>query len=138
MPCDSGSMTTSTKSLEQKIETVVEQLVREHLAACEAAAAAAIREGFRRAAAPASRPESPGKKPRAKHSRRRTPEELAELSAKLYEAVVAHPGETMMVLAQAVGTTSEVLNRPARLLRKQGQVRSVGRQNSTRYFPMGK
>jgi hypothetical protein len=36
-------MTTTTKSLEQKIEIAVEQLVREHLAACEAAAAAAMR-----------------------------------------------------------------------------------------------
>ena len=42
-------MTTTTKSLEQKIESAVEQLVREHLAACEAAAAVAVRAAFERA-----------------------------------------------------------------------------------------
>ncbi len=43
-------MTTTTKSLEQKIERAVEQIVREHLAACEAAAAVAVR-GIHAAAA---------------------------------------------------------------------------------------
>jgi hypothetical protein len=59
------------------------------------------------------------------------------LEERLYRAVCAHPGETMAVLAQAVGATARELNRPATLLRRDGRVRSVGQRSSTRYFPMG-
>lgn len=130
-------MTTSTKSLEQKIENAVEQLVREHLLSCEAAAATAVRAGFRRAASlsPASHP--PAKSPRRVISRRRAADEIAELEERLYAAIVAQPGETMTVLAPAVGASARELNRPALVLRRKGRVRSVGKRQSTRYFPMG-
>lgn len=36
-------MTTTTESLEQKIESAVERLVREHLTECETAATKAVR-----------------------------------------------------------------------------------------------
>lgn len=136
--CDSVGMTTSTESLEQKIESAVERLVREHLAVMEAAASAAVREGFRRATRPTSPTQRGGKSPsRRSPSRRRAREEMAELQERLYEAVCAHPGETMTVLAQAMGSTPRELNRPATLLRRSGRVRSAGQRHSTRYFPMG-
>lgn len=132
-------MTTSTESLKQKIEITVERLVREHLAALEAAASAAVREGFRRAA----RPTSPTRRASARtsqgpSSRRRPREVMVELQERLYRAVCAHPGETMTVLARAIGSTARELNRPATLLRREGRVRSVGQRHATRYFPMGK
>ena len=132
-------MTTSTQSLEQKIENAVEQLVREHLLACEAAAATAVRAGFRRAASLSPAPRSPTKSVRRTRttSRRRAADEIADLEEQLYAAILAHPGETMTVLAPAVGASARELNRPALVLRRKGRVRSVGSRANTRYFPMG-
>ena len=128
-------MKTTTQSLEQKIERAVEQLVREHLAACEAAAAVAVRAGFERASK-ASAKSSPRRSPRAPSSRR-SREEMAALEERLYEAIRRHPGETMALIAPAVGATARELHRPATTLRQQGRVRSVGQRQYTRYFPMG-
>jgi hypothetical protein len=58
------------------------------------------------------------------------------LEKRLHEAVCAQPGETMVVLAQAVGATPQELRRPATLLRRQGRIRSAGQRQYTRYFPM--
>lgn len=132
-------MTTSTESLKQKIENAVQQLVREHLVALEAAASAAVHEGFRRAIRPTT-PSSRdgGSAPRRRSPSRRRPRvEMAQLEARLYAAICAHPGETMTVLAPAVGLPARDLGRPATLLRRSGRVRSVGERQYTRYFPMG-
>jgi hypothetical protein len=131
-------MTTSTESLKQKIENTVEQLVREHLVALEAAASAAVHEGFRRAARPTTTSaRDGGSAPRRRApSRRRPREEMAQLEERLYAAICAHPGETMTVLAPAVGLPARELGRPATLLRRSGRVRSVGERQYTRYFPM--
>jgi len=131
-------MTNTSGSLEQKIEFVVERMVREHLAALEAAAAAAVREGFLRATRPTSTQRDGASVGRRRSpSRRRPRAEVAGLEERLYRAVCAHPGETMAVIAQAVGATARELNRPAIVLRREGRVRSVGQRGSTRYFPMG-
>lgn len=131
-------MKTSTESLERKIESAVERLVREHLSEIEEVASAAVREGFRRARKPASSPRREGERAhRRSPSVRRSREAVAKLEELLYEAVCAQPGETMMVLAQALGSTPRALNRPAELLRAQGRMRSVGQRQFTRYFPLG-
>mgnify|MGYP006995637744 CR=1 FL=1 len=128
-------MTTTTKSLEQKIQAAVEQLVREHLAACEAAASVAVRAAFERASQPPSK-RSASKSTRSP-ARRRSPEELTALQERLYAAIRRHPGETMAVIGPAAGATAQELERPVIRLRQQGRVRSVGRRQATRYFPMG-
>jgi hypothetical protein len=132
-------MTTSTESLELKIESVVERLVREHLAGVEAVASAAVREGIRRATRTIPSKARPGERAaqRQAPSVRRSREVMAKLEERLYQAVCARPGETMTVLARAVGATPRELNRPATLLRVKGLVRSVGQRYATRYFPMG-
>ncbi len=132
-------MTTSTESLELKIESVVERLVREHLAVVEAVASAAVREGFRRATRPIPSKAREGERTAQQRSPsvRRPREVVAKLEEQLYEAVCAQPGETMTVLARAVGSTPRELNRPATQLRGKGLVRSVGQRHATRYFPMG-
>jgi hypothetical protein len=134
-------MTTSTETLKQKIENAVEQVVREHLVAVEAAVTAAVREGLRRATRPASNPPAAGagSPPRRRRSpsQRRSREEMAQLEERLYSAICAHPGETMAVLAPAIGLSARELSRPATLLRRSGRVRSVGQRHFTRYFPLG-
>jgi len=130
-------MKTSSKSLEQKIESAVESLVREHLAALEATATDAVRAGFRRAAASGGKRGRTAIPRRRRQGRRRTREEIVALEERLYEAICAHPGETMAVIAEAVGASARELNRPATVLRRTGRVRSVGQRQYTRYFPMG-
>ena len=130
-------MTTSSKSLEQKIETAVESLVREHLAALEAKAGDAVRTGFRRAARSGGKRDRSATPRRRRQGERRTREQIAALEERLYEAICAHPGETMAVIAEAVGASARDLNRPATVLRRTGRVRSVGQRQYTRYFPMG-
>jgi hypothetical protein len=60
---------------------------------------------------------------------------LSALGERLHEAVCAHPGETMSVLAPALGKTPRELSRPMMALKRTGRVRSVGQRDRTRYFP---
>jgi hypothetical protein len=127
--------TTSIPGLEEQIE----QLVRGHIEATRRAAAAAVERAFSSASgspSPRTRTSSDrsGTMSRASGGRR----SLAELSAlgeRLHEAVSAHPGETMSVLAPALGKTPRELSRPMTALRRAGRVRSVGERDRTRYFP---
>ena len=127
-------MPTTTKSLEQKIESAVARLVREHLAACEAAAEGAVRAAFRQTPKPSSKSSSKSSRRKSRRGRapRRSREEIAALEERLYQAICRQPGQTMAVIAPAVGATSRELNRPATTLRQQGRVRSVGQRHYTR------
>src|SRR4051812_14461961 len=118
--------TTTTERLHQQIE----QLIRAHVAAQRTAAIAAVERAF------ATTTVSPrGKAPREgnKTQCRRRPQDLVGIAERLYEAVRAHPGETMMVIAPHVGETWRTLNRPMMYLKKAGRVRSAGQRNGTRY-----
>lgn len=118
----------------QPLEQQIEELIREHLAACQRAVAGAVERAFAAAKSePARRPQPA--KARSGRARPRTPEELATLGEQLYAAVCANPGETMMVLASQLGTTSQQLEVPVARLKRTGRVRSVGRRSHTRYFP---
>ena len=111
----------------------IEQLVREHIEATRRAAAEAVERAFASsAAAPRA---SAARSPRREASRRRGPEEIAARGERLYAAVVAEPGETMAVLAPAVGETPRDLHRPMATLKRAGRVRSVGERHQTRYYP---
>lgn len=67
--------------------------------------------------------------------KKRSPEELKALEAKLREAICAQPGETMHVYAKALGSTPQKLNVPVRRLAEEGRVRMVGERNQRRYYP---
>jgi len=121
-------MTTNTEKLEAEIEAVV----RKHLAAYQAAAAAAVARAF--ASTSPGSPKSGTK--RRRPGRRRPPAEVAALAERLYEAVCAHPGETMAVIAPHVGESARALNQPMTHLRRAGRVRSAGQRHMTRYFPL--
>ncbi len=111
------------------------RLVREHLAACEAAAEGAVRAALGRVSKPTAK--SSRRKSMRAPAPRRSPEVLADLQERLYQAICQHPGETMAVIGPVVGATAKELNRPATTLRRDGRVRSVGERHATRYFPLG-
>lgn len=126
--------TTSTEGLEQQIE----QLVSEHIASSRRAAAEAVERAFLGSGTTATRARRRPVKPRAERSStsgRRSAAELAALGELLHDAVCAHPGETMSVLAEAVGMTARQLHRPMKALRAADRVRSVGQRDQMRYFP---
>lgn len=122
----------STNTIE-KLNTQIEHLVREYIAAQRAAVAVAVERAF--ASSPPSKPRSAVSSPRA-WGRRRPPTEVAGLAERLFNAVRAHPGETMSVIAPEVGEPARMLNRPMTNLKRAGRVRSAGQRSNTRYFPM--
>jgi hypothetical protein len=123
----------ATKSIEQ-LQNEIEKLVRAHLTAQKVAATAAVERAFASATMPRPKATAPASK-RA-WGRRRPPTEVAGIAERLYAAVVAHPGETMAVIAADVGETALALSRPMHHLKNAGRVRSVGQRHLTRYFPM--
>jgi predicted Zn-dependent protease len=124
-------MSTTHDELVEKIEKVVE----EHMAASRRAAEMAVQRAFARSSAAPRR--AVRRRGPAKGFKRRTPEEIAALGERFYEAVVARPGETMSVLSAEVGVTSRELHRSVTNLKAAGRVRSAGHKHMTRYFPMG-
>lgn len=114
----------------EKLEAEIEEVVRKHLAAYQAAAAAAVERAF---ASTTARPRPTGTKRGT--GPRRPPTEVAALAERVYEAVRAHPGETMAVIAPHVGEPARALHRPMTNLKRSGRVRSAGQRHMTRYFP---
>jgi hypothetical protein len=113
------------------LEQQIESLVRDHVAALRQGAEAAVARAFSRVATASRRTPLP-----RTSGRRRAPAEMSALSERLYAAICAQPGATMVTLAAEVGVTARELNRPAGSLRRAGRVRSVGQRQATRYFPM--
>jgi len=118
----------------QTLSEQIEQLVREHVEATRCAAAAAVERAF---ASSRSAPRAAATRTRSRAAgRRRAPDELGALGERLYEAICAHPGETMTVLAPHVGVRPRELHRPMTVLRTAGRIRSAGQRHQARYFPM--
>src|SRR5690606_1202889 len=68
-------------------------------------------------------------------SKRRAPAEVSAVGERLYQAVCAHPGESMATLAKELEMAPRELQRPMALLREAGRVRCVGQRHLMRYFP---
>lgn len=66
----------------------------------------------------------------------REPAELAALTERLYEAIAAHPGERMEVLAPTLGCTAKQLRVSIEHLLAQERVKKAGQRRTMRYFPM--
>jgi hypothetical protein len=75
-------------------------------------------------------------RPGRKLSPPREPAELAALTERLYAAIGSHPGETMEVLAPAVGCPAKQLRVSIEHLLTRERVKKAGERRSTRYFPM--
>ena len=118
-----------THSIEE-LQSQIERVVREHLAAQRNAAAAAVDRAF---ATVTSSVRTTAVRTAA--GRRRAATEMSTLAQRLYEAVRAHPGESIAVIAAEVGQPPRALHRPMVHLKRAGRVRSVGQRTQTRYFP---
>ena len=125
------SNTTSNQELGERIE----QLVQQHIEASRQSAKQAVERAFARATNVPARTR-PRHQVKASSDKRRTPDEIAALGERFYQAVCAKPGETMTVLAADVGATAGELNRSMTQLKRAGRVRTAGARNHTRYFPM--
>jgi len=120
-----------TNDLELKIEA----LVRAHLVEQRAAAVAAVERAFAadarhrgtRRASPATR---------AVPQKRRPDDAIAALADRLLAAVEATPGVGVADLARKVGVPATDLVSPMRRLKTEGRVRSIGRTQRARYFPL--
>lgn len=123
--------TTSTEELGERIE----RLVQQHIAASRVAAQDAVGRAFATATGAAAKPRT-RRQVGASNGKRRTRAEMAALAERIYQAVCAKPGETMMVLAADLGASARELHRPMSQLKSAGRVRSVGAKSLTRYFPM--
>jgi hypothetical protein len=115
----------------------IERLVREYISTIHITAQAAVKRAIA-----AGVPSDGGAKVKQVHApgasrpgTRRASDEIGTLSERFYEVLCRMPGETMTVLAPAVGATSRELHRPMTLLKRAGRVRSVGTRHATRYFP---
>ena len=131
--------TTSNDDLAQNLEKLVADFVR---ASQELVLAAVTQALASSAAMPATKaPSPPAPRKRAMPRKKRTPgvprttERIAELGERFYEALLEHPGETMITLAAKVGASPRELRYPVVLLMRAGRVRSVGQRQSMRYFP---
>lgn len=118
------------RDLAKRIERVIHEFLGEH----RAAAAVAVERGFAvsvRAATGHKRPAT--RKAAAEH---RTSAEIEAIRERFLQAVQRQPGETMKTLAGALGEGSPALHRYATRLKDRGLIRTVGKLQSTRYFPM--
>lgn len=114
----------------------IESLIGSYMAGVRKAAQQAVERALVRGTA--GRPGRGGKtifsRPPTGTSRR-TATELAGVSDALYEAVRAHPGASMVTLAEKMGVEARTLQRPMATLRSTGRVRTVGQRHLTRYYP---
>ena len=122
--------TTTPQALGERIE----RLVQEYISETRIAAQVAVERAFATNVDAQMKKQEQRVKRRA--SRRRPPAELVSLGERLYAAMCNAPGETMLVLAPAVGASARELQRPMALLKRTGRARSVGRRQGTRYYPM--
>jgi hypothetical protein len=129
--------TTKIEQLEKKID----ELIRTHIAEVRRTAAAAMERAFASVAVKKTpvRKTAPSRAVAGSEpNRRRDPEVIQELVARLHQAVCAKPGSSMPALAKSIGKTTAELEHPLRLLKSTGKVRIVGERHGARYFPLAK
>ena len=84
-----------------------------------------------------STPGRPAKAPiaAAQAGRRRAPELLAPLMARVHGYIKAHPGHGVGPIAASLGTSTRDLSQVLRKLLDDKKVTSTGKKRGTRYFP---
>jgi predicted Zn-dependent protease len=111
----------------------------------------AVMEAFEQAVSPTAeraaqgsrqRKERGGQASRRSRSSRRTPtckrssRDVAAIADRLYKTIETQPGQTIGVLAAAMGCSSRDLRVSLRNLMDQGRVSKAGNRIHTTYFPM--
>ena len=122
----------------EELTTQIEQLIEQYVDQSRRAACDAVERAFGSAQPQTGKVSKRGtstKAPRRSGGQRRSPEQIEQLAQRLYEAVRAQPGESMVVLAASLEMTVRDLQLPMTRLKEQGRVRSVGKKHRTRYFP---
>jgi hypothetical protein len=122
--------------LHQDLGERIERLVREYISDIHVAARVAMDRAFTTHVDAKAKQKQQPRKPLNSSSKRRASAEVAELGERFYEVVRERPGETMTVLAPAIGATARELHRPVAMLKHSGRIRSVGSRSAMRYFPM--
>jgi hypothetical protein len=131
-----------------QLEQRIDDLVQGVLSAAREVALAAVAEAFvrnethllangcRRDAHPESKKEQKRGRgaPMRRPWRKRSPDELVALGAKLSKAIISKPGETMAFYAKDVGSTPLELGVPVRRLIEEGSVRAIGERNQRKYY----
>ena len=113
----------------------LESLLRGHLDAQREALLAVVARVYAAPSPPSSRRSAAVRTSPVGRARR--PEgEIAALAGRLCAAVAAEPGVGMRRLATQLGVASRELERPMTHLKLERRVRSVGRYQSMRYFPL--
>jgi hypothetical protein len=126
----------NTPKCTEDLSEQISQLVERYVSECRRAARDAVDRAFGAAVPAAAKTTKPSASPSRRTSgTRRTPEEVADLGARLYERVRARPGESMVVFAAELEMPVRDLQRPMTLLKRDGRVRSVGQRHLMRYFP---
>ena len=133
--CDSGRM--KTPNTTHELAGAIESLVASYMDTVRDAAQQAVSRALVTPDASRRRP-SAMRRASAKPpttSARRSPTELEAVCDALCERVRAHPGASMVELAEQVGSDVRSLQRPMAKLKSAGRVRSVGQRHLTRYYP---
>jgi hypothetical protein len=120
-------------TLEEKLVRQIEGAVAEFITAGQAATQQAIARTFGQVS---ELPVATTTVKRRKLGKRRSADEVAQLSESLYRAIAARPGAAMTELAADVGQTPMTLQIAVAQLRRQKQIRSAGQRQFTRYFPL--
>lgn len=137
-----GAMNNTTfRELHQQLES----LLRMHLDAQRAALVAVVESAYasstpRSLRRSEARAKSPGERAASRATQgkreRRPDTEIAALAERLCAAVEAEPGVGMTRLAAHLGMSPRDLDRPMTRLKFERRVRTVGRYQSMRYFPL--
>lgn len=128
------------KNSTERFEAEIAKAVSLILAASQAVATEALNEAFSRAGQPGAAAAVPA--PRATvaagpaSSSRRSTAEIAALQERIFDAIMASPGEPMSVLAPRVNSTPTALQVPVMRLKAAGRIKTVGTRQFTRYFPI--
>jgi len=135
---DPKSIEELTRHIEQAVDAYIEAVIEAGRRAAQEAlerTLSASGNSKRASDSRGRRKPATAKSEARKNGPRRTPEELAELQRRLYEAVQEEPGTSMAVLASSVGASVRELHHPMTVLKREERVRTVGRKQHMRYFP---
>ncbi len=122
----------------EQLAQAIEELVAAYVEQGREAAVRAMNRAFsgpRKSSAPA-RARSKRSVGEVRARRHRSAAELAKLTEQLDELVQAHPGESGPRFAELMAIRIRALEYPMARLKAEGRVRSVGRGQMTRYYPV--
>lgn len=124
-------------TLEHRLEQQIESAVTDFILATRAKATAAMERAFTSRSMAATPKSATGGRGRpALAGNRRPPEELAALGDRLFQAIVARPGETMTTLCAGMGVSPSAVRSVVDRLLQDRRIRSAGQRQFTRYYPM--